>query len=118
MEERKQKTLKQYADELSKANPGELASLLWEMTADYAEVCDMLLPLERAKMDFWITNKKLESDKPVSDKTLDMMWLAEKGDLNGYIQKRAEIYKKCLEKLMSNLKAILRQKENEARNQY
>ena len=111
------KSLKDYADAINGAMPSELVEILIEMTVDYAEVCDMLLPLERAKTDFWLKHKKLTSEKPVSDKTLEMMWLSvEDEKVNGAIQKRAEIYKKALEKIMSSVKAIIRQKEVEARN--
>lgn len=110
------KTLKEYADMIQEyaSLPAKLADLLVEMTHDYGEVCDSLIPVERVKMAFWLEHKKLESDKPVSDKTLEMMWIK---DGQGELQRRMELYKKALEKMMSNLKAILREKEHEARNQ-
>lgn len=111
------KSLNQYSKEIQTAQPSQLVSILTEMTVDYAGVCDMLLPLKTAKMNFWLENKKLTSEKPVSDKTLEMMWLGKEDEkLNGILQERAEMYKKCLEKMMSNLKAILREKETEAKN--
>ena len=83
------------------------------MTSDYGDVCESQLPIEVARMDFWVKNKKLEDDKPVSDTMLKMMWIK---DGKGELERRMEIYKKALEKMMSNVKAILRQKEVEARN--
>lgn len=120
MKERKKiKSLRKYSEELQEATPSQLSDILTEMTVDYAEVCDMLLPLERAKMNFWLEHKNLQSDKPISDKTLEMMWMSEKDEkVNGILQKRMEIYKKALEKMTSNVKAILREKEHESRNQF
>ena len=110
------KPLSYYAEEISTATPGQLTELLIEMTHDYATVCDELIPIERAKMAFWLEHKKIDSAKPVSDKTLEMFWMAVVTEPNGVLQRRMELYKKALEKLMSNVKAILRQKENEAKN--
>jgi len=107
------KELKKYAEEISTAQPTQLVNILIEMTADYGEVCDSMIPIERAKMEYWLKEKQLDSDKPVSDTTLRMMWIR---DGDGGLERRAELYKKCLEKMMSNVKAILREKENEARN--
>lgn len=110
-------SLKYYSDAILGATPGQLTDILIELTTDYAEVCDMLIPIERAKMKFWLENKKLESEKPVSDKTVEMMWMAEPNEtLNGMMEKRSEMYRKAVERIMSNVKAIIRHKEAEARN--
>jgi hypothetical protein len=114
------KSLDDYSKEIRENAefPNELATILLEMTHDYASVCNMLIPIEVAKMKFWLENKNL-GEKPVSDKTLEMMWMAVDDEkINGQIQRRAEMYKKALEKLMSSLKAVLREREVEARNQY
>jgi len=113
------KSLKDYSKEMQKnsAFPNKLADILLEINTDYAEVCDKLIPVEVEKMKFWLENKNL-GEKPVSDKTLEMMWMANDSDLNGQIQRRMEMYKKALEKMASNLKAVLRERENESRNQY
>lgn len=110
------KTLKEYADRIQSATPGQLSDLLVEMVHDFGEVSDGLIPVERAKMEFWLEHKKLESDKPVSDKTLDMMWMGAPGEVNGMIERRMDMYKKALVSMMSAVKAILRNKEMEARN--
>jgi len=111
------KELKKYAEEISKAQPTQLVNILIEMTADYGEVCDLLLPVRHAKSKFWLEHKKIDSDKPLSDTTLGMMWMAEDDEkLNGLIQERMELYEKALSRMMSNVKSILREKENEARN--
>lgn len=109
------KTLKQHADDVfkNKDMPTKLADVLVKMNQDYGELCDDLLPIERKKMDFWLEHKDAYAEKPLSDKTVEAMWL-QKGD--GVLERRMEMYKKALEKMMSNVKAILREKENQARN--
>lgn len=109
------KTLKQFADQFNKHkdHPRELKECLGEQTVAWAEVVDMLLPIRRKRMDFFIENKKIYAEKPLSDKTVEAMWLA-KGD--GVLERRMEMYKKALEKMMSNIKAIIREKEMQARN--
>ncbi len=108
------KSLKEFSNEIATAQPEKLVETLIEMTANYGEVCDSMIPIERAKMDFWLENKKLDSEKPVSDTTLNMLWMR---DGDGQLERRMELYKKALDKMMSNVKAILREKEHEARNQ-
>lgn len=109
------KTLKQHADDVfkNKDMPTKLADVLVKMNQDYGELCDDLLPIERKKMDFWLEHKDAYAEKHISDKTVEAMWL-QKGD--GVLERRMEMYKKALEKMMSNVKAILREKENQARN--
>ena len=111
------KELKTYSEEISTAQPSQLVDILVSMTSDYGEVCDLLLPVRHAKSKFWLEHKKIDSEKPLSDKTIEMMWMAEDDEkLNGLIQERMELYQKALSRMMSNVKAILREKENEARN--
>lgn len=93
--------------------PTKLVDVLVLMTQDYSELCDDLLPIERKKMDFFVENKKIYSEKPLSDKVVDAMWMS-KG--NGVLEARMSMYKKALERIMSNVKAILREKEVQARN--
>lgn len=109
------KTLKQFADQFNKHKdrPRELKECLGEQTVAWAEVVDMLLPIRRKRMDFFIENKKIYAEKPLSDKTVEAMWLA-KGD--GVLEERLEAYKKCLTTIMSNTKAAMRDNEIQARN--
>lgn len=108
-------TLKEFGDLVykNKDMPTKLADVLVLMNQDYGELCDDLLPIEREKMNFFLEHKDAYAEKPLSDKTVEAMWL-QKG--NGVLERRMEMYKKCLEKMMSNVKAILREKENQARN--
>lgn len=109
------KTLKQFADELHlyRNAPQKLVEILIDMTRAYGIICDDLLPIERKKMDFFLEHKDAYAEKPLSDKTVEAMWL-QKGD--GVLERRMEMYKKALEKMMSNIKAIIREKEMQARN--
>lgn len=109
------KTLKEFGDLVftNKDMPTKLADVLVQMNKDYGELCDDLLPIERAKINFFLEHKDAYADKPLSDKTVEAMWL-QKG--NGVLERRMEMYKKALEKMMSNVKAILREKENQSRN--
>jgi hypothetical protein len=111
------KNLKYYGDKIYdfKDMPQQLANTLVEMTKDYGELIDEQLPLERRRMDFFIEHKGLDKEKPISDKMLDALWM-KNGD--GVLERRMSMYKKGLEKMMSNLKAILREKEQESRNQF
>lgn len=56
--------------------PHDLSTLLIEMSADYGQALDGKMAMEVEKADFWIQNKKIQQEKPVSDKTLEMMFLA------------------------------------------
>lgn len=111
------KNLKYYGDKIYefKDMPQQLANTLVEMTKDYGELIDEQLPVERRKMDFFIERKGLNTDKPISDKMLEAYWMK---DGDGALEKRMSLYKKGIEKMMSNLKAILREKEQESRNQF
>lgn len=109
------KKLKEYADQIHNTQPQQLYVILQNMTHDYGEVCDDLIPLERKKVDFFLAHKGLDQEKPKSDTTLDMMW---KKDGDGILQMRMEMYKKALEKMMSNVKAMLREAEVQSRNDH
>ncbi len=82
------------------------------MTMDYAQVSDESLPVLRKKMEFFVKNKNFDSSKPTSDTMLKALWMK---DGEGMLEERQNLYKKSLEKMMSNIKAVLRQREMEAR---
>lgn len=109
------RSLEYYAKNLENyANiPPKLADLLIEMTSDYGSVSDMLIPIKQEETKYWLKMK--ESDKKLSNNTIQMMWSAEEG---GALQFRMDMYQKGLDKMMSNLKAILYEKRKEAENSF
>lgn len=114
IEIKKYKSLAEYskAIQASKDFPSELANILLDMTYDYAQVSDESLPILRKKMEFFVEKKDLGASKPLSDTYLKALWMK---DGEGMIEERQTLYKKSLEKMMSNIKAVLRQREMEAR---
>lgn len=109
------RTLQYYSDSLEKFKdiPPKLSDLLVEMTSDYGSVSDMLIPIKEEETKYWLKTK--QADSKLSNNTIQMMWNGEEG---GSLQYRMELYQKSLDKLMSNLKAILYEKRQEAKNNY
>lgn len=94
--------------------PHQLSILLIEASADYGEALMGKMKMETEKADFWLENKKLQQEKPVSDKTLEMMFLAMG---SGKKLNNRDIYIKGLASMMSSVKAHLRTLDTEAKNQ-
>ena len=94
--------------------PHNLSILLIEMSASYGAALDGKMAMEVEKADFWIQNKKIQQEKPVSDKTLEMMFLAMG---SGKKLNNRDIYIKGLASMMSSVKAHLRTLDTEAKNQ-
>lgn len=93
--------------------PHNLSILLIEMSADFGEALDGKMAMEVEKADFWIENKKIQQEKPVSDKTLEMMFLAMG---SGKRLNNRDLYIKGLSSQMSAVKSHLRNLETEMRN--
>lgn len=91
--------------------PGELSEILMHLSADYAhKTTDFTVVLGR-KAQVWQT---LRADRE-SDKQADKAWDA---SIEGRAEMTLRLELKSLEKLMSAIKAHLRVKETEARNQF
>lgn len=95
------------------ASPPRLADILIELNAEYAQLSDEIMNLVIKKSDFWLAHKKIDSAKPVSDPTVKMMWL---GTQEGKDLLFKEAKLKGIEKIMSNVKSVLRQREIEVRS--
>ena len=93
--------------------PHFLSELLVEMTSDYGNTTQKRIESDIEKAQFWIENKKIDSEKPLSDTMLEAMYLLKDGGKSN----RIKLYLKALEKLMSSTKAHLRILSEEARNQ-
>ncbi len=114
------KTIKQYAKEIEQAQQSGdlLANLLVEMSSQYAYQVEEHTKYKLAKVKFeedakfYYTkdNKRIERDKPLSDKSTSAKWLLTKNGKKEYHLKK-EI--STLEKLMSNLKTIINEKRQE-----
>lgn len=111
------KKLETYAEDIRKAenSPGVLANILIEMSADYGTAANNKIRYEVEYSEFYLNNKNLGGEDKVSDKAVQMMFI-QKG--NGQQMRNNEIYLKGLERLMSNLKAVIRVREGESRNQF
>jgi len=111
------KTLSYYAEEIQKraSAPSGLSDLLIEMSADFGTANNNKIILSLKKAEFFINNKGLETEKPLSDAAVNSKFLMTP---DGIQFKKNEIYVKALTSLMSNIKAALRSLENEARAQY
>lgn len=93
--------------------PHDLSCLLIEMSADFGEALQGKMAMEVEKADFWIQNKKIQQEKPVSDKTLEMMFLAMG---SGKKLNNRDLYIKGLSSQMSAVKSHLRNLETEMRS--
>lgn len=109
------KTLSHYSKKMIEfqERPHDLSILLIEMSADYGSALDGKMAMEVEKADFWIQNKKIQQEKPVSDKTLEMMFLAMG---SGKKLNNRDLYIKGLSSQMSAVKSHLRNLETEMRN--
>lgn len=109
------KTLSYYSKKMIEFQelPHQLSILLIEMSADYGAALDGKMAMEVEKADFWIENKKIQQEKPVSDKTLEMMFLAMG---SGKKLNNRDLYIKGLSSQMSAVKSHLRNLETEMRN--
>ena len=110
------KSLSQYSKKMIEYQnlPHNLSMLLIEMSADFGEALDGKMVMEVEKADFWIQNKKIQQEKPVSDKTLEMMFLAMG---SGKKLNNRDLYIKGLSIMMSTIKAHLRTLDTEIKNQ-
>lgn len=115
MTEHKPKPLSYYSQKIQeyKELPHFLSELLLEMSTDYGMVTQKKIESEIKKAKFWMEHKDLGSEKPVSDKMLEAMYLM----VDGGESNRIKLYLKALEKLMSCIRSHLRILETEARNQ-
>ena len=95
--------------------PHELSALLLVMSADYGQAMQERIEMETKRAEFWIENKHIEDEKPVSDKTLEQLFLMEASG-TGKKLNNCHLYLKGLEKLMSSIKTHLRTLEIEVRN--
>lgn len=94
--------------------PHFLSSLLIEMSADYSKATSSKMKMVTEKSDFWLDNKDLKSEKPVSDKMIEMMFLKEG---RGLELMRCELYLKAISKNMSSIQTMLATLRDEAKNQ-
>lgn len=108
-------SLKYYSKKMIeyKDYPHTLNELLLEMSHDYGQVSDETIPVRQKRMEFFIEHKKLDSKKPLSDTILEAMWMR---DGDGQLEERQKLYLRGLEKIMSNVKAFIRQKQTEMYN--
>lgn len=115
MKEHKPKPLSYYSKKIQeyKELPHFLSELLLEMSTDYGMVTQKKIESEIKKAQFWMKHKDLGSEKPVSDKMLEAMYLL----VDGGESNRIKLYLKALEKLMSCIRSHLRVLEAESRNQ-
>lgn len=113
------KNLAQYSKLIQEyhGQPHNMANLLTEMSGDYSEASDYLMRLERKFADFYNVKKFMvpEGEKVPSDKGIEMLFMKE-GD--GIKMQEYEMYRKTLERLQSNIKAVLRVYESESKNLY
>ncbi|OFW04941.1 MAG: hypothetical protein A3I61_17215 [Acidobacteria bacterium RIFCSPLOWO2_02_FULL_68_18] len=93
------------------APPGDLSAVLIQLSAEYSRKTDAFVSVLARKADTWV---KLRADRE-SDKQADKAWDA---TLEGRLETSLRLELKSLEKLMSAIKAHLRVKETEARNQF
>lgn len=100
-----------------KEQPHELSALLLVMASDYGAAMQDRIEMETKKAEFWIERKDIGAEKPVSDKTLEMLFLMEASGV-GKTLNRCILYLKGLEKLMSSVRTHLRILETEARNSF
>lgn len=115
MTEHKPKPLSYYSNKIQeyKELPHFLSELLLEMSTDYGMVTQKRIESEIKKAGFWMEHKDFGSEKPVSDKMLEAMYLM----VDGGESNRIKLYLKALEKLMSCIRSHLRVLEAELRNQ-
>lgn len=115
MIEHKPKPLSYYSKKIQeyKELPHFLSELLLEMSTDYGMVTQKKIESEIKKAKFWMENKDLGAEKPVSDKMLEAMYLM----VDGGESNRIKLYLKAIEKLMSCIRSHLRVLEAESRNQ-
>jgi hypothetical protein len=110
------KTLKQYQEEVNQVrnNPGLLANLNVEMSADYARYSEMYGELEIERAGYFNTIKFADA-KPLSDPACEAKWLCEK---RGKEWRRAKSKMRGLEKMQSAIKNLTYVANQEAHNQY
>lgn len=110
-------SLKWYSEEIQRRSddPHGLSGLLVKMSVDFASAANSKIKLSVARADFFMKHKKAESEKPLSDRTVESMYLLTP---EGVEHKKNDIYLKALTTLMSNLKSALRNAESEAKNQW
>ena len=115
MKEHKPKPLSYYSQKIQeyKEFPHFLSDLLLEMSTDYGMVTQKKIESEIKKAQFWMEHKDLGSEKPVSDKMLEAMYLL----VDGGESNRIKLYLKAIERLMSAIKSHIRTLETESRNQ-
>jgi hypothetical protein len=110
-------TLTHYAEEIQNrsSSPHELAELLVFMSVDFAQANNNKIHYSVVKAKFINENKGLETEKPLSDSAVNAKFMTTK---DGIEHTKNEIYIKTMTSLMSNIKAALRNLENEAKNQF
>lgn len=110
------KTLEHFAEKIIEYQslPHNLSALLLEMSADYGTAIQEKMELEMKRADYFIQNKKLGSEKPVSDTMLQALFLR---DGEGKKLLRCDLYLKALASMMSACKTHIRNLQTEANNQ-
>lgn len=112
------KTLEHYAKKMNEYEnlPHNLSALQLDMSADLGRASQEKMELETKRADYFIENKKLGSEKPVSDTMLEMMFLR---DSEGDGQKllRCNTYVKSLSKMITSCQSHLNILKSEAANQ-
>lgn len=114
MSEHTPKSLSYYSKKIQeyKELPHYLSELQLEMSTDYGMVTQKKIESEIKKAQFWMEHKDIGSEKPVSDKMLEAMYLL----VDGGESNRIKLYLKALEKLISCIRSHLRVLEAESRN--
>jgi hypothetical protein len=92
-------------------SPGALSEILMHLSADYAHKTSEFTEVLAKKATAW---PRLREERE-SDKQADKAWDA---TIEGRLEMSLRLELKSLEKLMSAIKAHLRTKEVEARNQF
>lgn len=105
--------LEDILEEIPVASPGRLSEINVGLATYYTKLADQLQDILVFKTDYWLDIRKREEVK--SDKMADRLW--DSTD-QGKSEIRIRYTLKGIEKLMSTIKAMLRTKETESRNQF
>ena len=110
------KTLKEFQKEvkLSQNNPGALANIAVEMSADFARYSEIFGELEIEKAGFF-DKVKFADEKPLSDSACEAKWLLEEQGKKWMMVKR---YLRGIEKMLSAIKTLIYNAQQEAHNQF
>lgn len=95
-------------------NPGALADIGVEASADFSYYSEIKMNLELEKAEF-IVSKKYEKEKAESDAYCQKLWETTK---NGKEELKIKFYMKALEKIIVSIKTSTYVNNVEARNQY